>query len=181
MSAATEPQSMKNKLSRNPDVRKTTTFAIVVNGIQIAALILLVAVGAGSAVGYLTYRYQDTSRSADYTDKQRVEANQAMTELVLEKTDDWDAETVVCIVDSAYRPMFENETDYTVSVYILDKAAFAAGQAADKDYDMDTLWGYSKSGPSKDKYHSLIKVAQVTIEKNEKTEEILSFNLKITE
>jgi len=148
---------------------------------QIAALILLVAVGAGSAVGYLTYRYQDTSRSADYTDKQRVEANQAMTELVLEKTDDWDAETVVCIVDSAYRPMFENETDYTVSVYILDKAAFAAGQAADKDYDMDTLWGYSKSGPSKDKYHSLIKVAQVTIEKNEKTEEILSFNLKITE
>ena len=82
---------------------------------QIAALVLLV-VGVASAVGYLTYRYQDTSRSADYTDKQRVEANQSMTQLVLDKTDDWDAATVVCIVDSAFRPMFENETDYTVSV-----------------------------------------------------------------
>ena len=148
---------------------------------QIAALVLLMVVGIGSAVGYLTYRYEGTSRSADYTDAQRVEANKTMTELVLEKTDDWDGETVVCIVDSAYRPMFENETDYTVSVYILDKEAFAAGQAADEDYDMDTLWGYSKSGPSKDKYKSLIKVAQVTIEKNEKTLEILTFDLKTVE
>jgi hypothetical protein len=54
-----------------------------------------------------------------------------MTELVLDKTDEWDAETVVCIVDSAFRPMFEKETDYTVSVYVLDEAAFAAGEAAD--------------------------------------------------
>ena len=148
---------------------------------QIAVLVLLMVVGIGSAVGYLTYRYQDTSRSADYTDKQRVEANQGMTELVLDRTDDWDEETVVCIVDSAYRPMFENETDYTVSVYVLDEEAFAAGQAADYEYSMDTLWGYSKSGPSKDKYHSLIKVATVTICKNEKTGEILSFQLKPVE
>ena len=148
---------------------------------QIAALVLLMVVGVGSAVGYLTYRYQDTSRSADYTDKQRVEANQSMTQLVLDKTDDWDEETVVCIVDSAYRPMFEDETDYTIAVYILDEEAFAAGQAADKDYDMDTLWGYSKSGPSKDKYQSLIKVASVSVCKNEKTGEILSFDLKATE
>ena len=144
---------------------------------QIVALVLLVVVGIGSAVGYLTYRYSGTSRSADYTDKQRVAANQSMTELVLDKTDDWDNETVVCIVDSAFRPMFESETDYTVSVYVLDEDAFAAGQAADKKYNMDTLWGYSKSGPSKDKYQSLIKVAQVSIAKNEKSGEILSFEL----
>ena len=150
-------------------------------GKQIAALVLLIAVGVGSAVGYLTYRYQDTSRSADYTDKQRVEANQSMTQLVLDKTDDWDSETVVCIVDSAYSPMFEDETDYTIAVYILDKEAFAAGQAADKDYDMDTLWLYSKSGPKKDKYQSLIKVASVSVCKNEKTGQILSFDLKAEE
>ena len=148
---------------------------------QIVALVLLVAVGIGSAVGYLTYRYNGTSRSADYTDEQRVEANQTMTELVLEKTDDWDSQTVVCIVDSAFRPMFTDETDYTVSVYVLDEAAFAAGQAdaqaKGKTYNMDTLWLYSKSGPSKDKYQSLVKVAQVSIEKNEKTGEILSFDL----
>ncbi len=148
---------------------------------QIAALVLLVVVGVGSAVGYLTYRYTDTSRSADYTDAQRVEANKGMTELVLEKTDDWDDETVVCIVDSAFRPMFEDETDYTVAVYILDEEAFAEGQKKDSEYGMDTLWGYSKSGPSKDQYKSLIKVASVKVQKNEKTGEILSFDLKAVE
>ena len=144
---------------------------------QIVALALLMVVGAGSAVGYLTYRYDGTSRSADYTDAQRVEANQTMTQLVQDKTDDWDEETLVCIVDSAFRPMFTQETDYTVSVYTLDEAAFAAGQAADSAYGMDTLWGYSKSGPSKDKYQSLVKVATASIVKNEKTGEILSFEV----
>ena len=148
---------------------------------QIAALVLLVCVGVGSAVGYLTYRYNGTSRSADYTDKQRREANQSMTALVLDRTDDWDNETVVCVVDSAFRPMFTDETDYTVSVYVLDEEAFAAGQAADSKYTMDTLWLYSKSGPSKDKYQSLIKVGQAAVEKNEKTGEILSFDLKTVE
>ena len=144
---------------------------------QVAALVLLMVVGVGSAVGYLTYRYTDTSRSADYTDEQRVEANKAMAALVLDKTDDWDDQTVVCIVDSAYRPMFESETDYTVAVYVLDEEAFAAGQQADKDYTMDTLWGYSKSGPSKDKYQPLVKVASVSVIKNEKTDEILTFEV----
>ena len=151
------------------------------SGKQIATLVLLMVVGVGSAVGYLTYRYQDTSRSADYTDDQRVEANKGMTQLVLDRTDDWDDETVVCIVDSAFRPMFEDETDYTIAVYVLDEEAFAAGQAADKKYDMDTLWLYSKSGPKKDKYQSLIKVASVSVCKNEKNGEILSFDLKPVE
>ena len=100
-----------------------------------------------------------------------------MTQLVLDKTNDWDDETVVCIVDSAFRPMFEQETDYTIAVYVLNKEAFAAGQAADKDYDMDTLWGYSKSGPKNDPYGSLEKVASVKVTKNEKTGEILSWEL----
>ena len=144
---------------------------------QIAVLALLVVVGIGSAVSYLGYRYTSTSRSADYSDKQRVKANQSMTELVLDRTDDWDEETVVCIVDSAYRGLFENETDYTLSVYILDAEAFAAGQSADKDYDMDTLWGYSKSGPKKDPYQSLVKVATVSLVQVEKTGEVLSFDV----
>lgn len=144
---------------------------------QIAALVLLMAVGICSAVGYLNYRYTSTSRSADYTDAQRVEANQSMTQLVLEKTDDWDEETVVCIVDSAYRPLFQSETDYTVSVYVLDADAFAAGQAADKKYSMDTLWGYSKSGPQKDKYQSLVKVATAQLQKNETSGEITNFSI----
>jgi hypothetical protein len=142
----------------------------------VITMVCLMIVGTITSVGYLTHRYTDTSRSADYTDTQRIEANKEMTALVLDKTDDWDQETVVCIVDSAFRPMFENETDYTVSVYTLDEEAFAAGQEDDDEYDMNTLWGYSKSGPKKDKYQSLVKVGEVKLVKNEKTGEILAFD-----
>ena len=152
---------------------------------QIVILAVLLLVGIGSAFGYLTYRYNGTSRSADYTDKQRIEANQTMTQVVLDSTDEWDDETVVCIVDKAMRPMFTDETDYTVSVYILDEEAFAAGQAdpdnlnkkGETTYTMDTLWGYSKSGPGKDPYGSLVKVGEAQIVYNEKTDEVLSIGV----
>ena len=148
---------------------------------QIAALVCLMVIGAGSATAYLAYRYTDTSRSADYSTEERMEINQEMTQLVLDATDDWDAETVVCIVDSAYRPLFGKETDYTVSVYTLDEAAFAAGQAdaaaKDKTYDMDTLWAYSKSGPKKDAYGSLVKVATATFTQVEESGEVLNLEV----
>ena len=150
---------------------------------QIVALVCLLAVGITTSVGYLTYRYSATgegkSRSADYTDTQRVEENKGAAQLVLEKTDDWDAETVICVVDSAYRPLFGKETDYTVAVYILDQAAFDEAAAKDDEYTMDTLWGYSKSGPKNDK--SLIKVASVTYTKTESTGEISDWSLKTVE
>ena len=145
---------------------------------QIVALVCLMLVGVVSATGYLAHRYSTSSRSADYSTAERVEANHAMAEVVLDKTDDWDDQTVVCIVDSAYRGLFQSETDYTVSVYVLDQEAFAAGQAADEKYTMDTLWAFSKSGPKKDQYQSLVKVATAQITKNEKTGEILAFSVE---
>ena len=144
---------------------------------QVGALVLLMIIGVGSAVGYLSYRYTDTSRSADYTDSQRVEANKEMAALILEKTDDWDKEKVFCVVDSKYQGLFEAEAEYTVSIYILDEEAFAAGQAADSKYTEDTLWGYSKSGPGKDKYKSLIKVGTLKMTRNEWTDTIVSFKV----
>ena len=140
---------------------------------QIVMLVCLILVGCVSAVGYLGYRYNTSSRSADYSTEERVAVNHEMAELVLERTDDWDGETVVCVVDSAFRGLFQDVTDYTVAVYVLDEEAFAAGQAADGNYTMDTLWSYSKSGPSKDKHQSLVKVASASVSKNEKTGEIL--------
>ena len=142
---------------------------------QMAALVCLLVLGAGSAVGYLSYRYNGTSRSADYTAEERLEANMTMTDTVLLHTSQWDNETVVCIVDSAYRPLFGKETDYTVSVYVLDGEAFARGQQSDGSYTLETLFSYSKSGPGKDQYGSLIKVATARIQKNEKSGEILEF------
>ena len=148
---------------------------------EIIVMVALMLVGVVLAVGYLNYRYNGTSRSADYSTEERVEKNQAMAQLVLDETDDWDDETVVCIVDSAYRPLFGKETDYTVAVYVLDEEAFAAGQAAaaaeNKKYTMDTLWAYSKSGPKSDAYGSLVKVASVTFTQIEKTGEILEFTV----
>lgn len=142
---------------------------------QIITLICLVLIGSVSAVSYLAYRYNTSSRSADYKTEERVEIQKSMADLVLTETDDWDEETVLCVVDSAYRGLFQSETDYTVAVYVLDEEAFAAGQAEDPSYTMDKLWTYSKSGPKKDKYQSLIKVASCDVVKNEKTGEILSF------
>ena len=142
---------------------------------QIVTLICLVLIGSVSAVSYLAYRYNTSSRSADYKTEERVAIQQSMADVVLDKTDEWDDETVICVVDSAYRGLFQSETDYTVAVYTLDEAAFAAGQAEDASYTIDKLWTYSKSGPKKDKYQSLIKVASCDIVKNEKTGEILSF------
>ena len=138
---------------------------------QIAAMVLLVAVGLGG----LGYYLNNNSRSAGYSDEQRVAANKEVTALVEERDQSFDEETMVCIVDSAFRPLFGKETDYTVSIYILDEEAFAAGQQADSKYGMDTLWGYSKSGPGKDKYGSLVKVGTATFTKNEKTGEVTNY------
>ena len=142
---------------------------------QVITLVCLILVGSVSAVGYLGYRYNTSSRSADYKKEERVAIQKDMAQLVLDETDQWDEETVICVVDSAYRGLFQDETDYTVAVYVLDEEAFAAGQADNASYTMDTLWGYSKSGPQKDKYQSLVKVASAKVQKNEKTGEILSF------
>ena len=144
---------------------------------QVVTLVILTLIGAVSATGYLAYRYETSSRSADYSTEERVAANKAMAQVVVDATDDWDDQTVVCIVDSAFRGLFKSETDYTVAVYVLDEDAFAAGQAADSKYTMDTLWKYSKSGPKKDQYQSLIKVASANVLKNEKTGEILEFSI----
>jgi hypothetical protein len=141
-------------------------------------LVCLCLAGVLSATGFLAHRYSTSSRSADYKTEERVEKNHKMAEIVLDRTDDWDEETVVCIVDSEFRGLFESKSEYSVSVYVLDEEAFAAGQAADKGYNMDTLWSYSKSGPKKDKYKSLIKVATATICKDSKTGEILEFTIQ---
>ena len=144
---------------------------------DLVVMICLLLVGLITATGYLGYRYNTSSRSADYSTEERIEANMAMTDVVWENTDEWKDETMICIVDSAYRPLFGSETDYTVSVYILDGEAFAEGQHADGSYTLEALWAYSKSGPKKDKYQSLIKVAEASIQKNEDTGEILSFSI----
>ncbi len=146
---------------------------------QVIALVCLTLVGALSGTGYLAYRYSNTSRSADYTAQQREDANKAMAQIVLDKTDDWDNKTVICVVESAYRPLFGKETDYTVAVYVLDKEAFAEAQAKNSKYTMDSLWGYSKSKAKKDE--ALERVALVTLTQNQSTGAVQDFTVEPAE
>ncbi len=145
---------------------------------QLVALVCLLAVGVCSSIGYLTYRYsadgEGKSRSADYTDAQRVDYNKAMTQVVLSKTDEYDNETLVCIVDSAYRDLFDPDTDYTVSIYQLNEGV--------SDADAEECWTLSKSGPAKDPYKTMLqKLATATFTYTEKTGEVADFNLKPVE
>ena len=55
---------------------------------QLITLIVLIMVGLFSATGYLAYRYNTSSRSADYSAAERVATNHAMAEVVLDNTDD---------------------------------------------------------------------------------------------
>ncbi len=148
---------------------------------QVTALVLLMVIGAGTATLYLSYRYSTSSRSADYSAEERVAANHMMQKHLRDNNPELFAEDaeIITIVDSAYRGMFDKDTDYTVSVYVLDEAAFAAGQAADEDYTIDTLWAYSKSGPKKDKYQSLQKLGELTFTQNEDTLAISDWNMEL--
>ncbi len=168
------PVTQRAKLTFCPDAD------LQFNTKQVIAMVLLIAVGLTGTVFYLNDRYGTTSRSADYSDTERVEANKAATALVEAQDSTYDDATLICIVDSAYRGLFEKETDYTVSIYVLDEEAFAKGQAADAKYTLDTLWGYSKSGPSKDKYGSLVKVGSVKYTQNESTDEITGWTISYT-
>lgn len=142
---------------------------------QVLTLIALTLSGCLLATGYFAYRYQTSSRSADYSTEERVELNQKMTSVVCDSVQDLEDGTYVGIIDSAYRPIFGNETEYTVSLYLLDEDAFAAGVQDNSKYGMDTLWAYSKSGPKKDAYGSLIKVGTALFTYGEETGDVSDF------
>ena len=148
---------------------------------QIAALVCLVAIGVGSTIGYLTYRYNNTSRSADFTTEQRIEETKEASQIVQEQTSDWDNETVIGIVSKANRPLFGKETSYTIDVYILDQAVFdaqvEASRESDDPYTMDTIYGYSLTPAKKDK--ALIRVATATYIQNEETGQIADFQMTL--
>ena len=149
---------------------------------QIGALVLLMVIGAGTAAGYLTYRYSISSRSADYSAEERIATNHMMQKYLRDRNPElFEEGGIFTIVDSAYRGMFDSDTDYTVSVYMLDEEAFAAGQAEDESYTTDTLWAYSKSGPSKDKYQSLIKIADLKFTQEKDSLAISDWKLDMVE
>ncbi len=171
------PITNRMQLTYSPDTNMKFTRR------QIAALVCLTVIGVGTSIGYLTYRYDSTSRSADFTKEQRIQETKEASQIVQELTDQWDDKTVIGIVSKANRPLFASETAYTIDVYILDEDAFAAKAEETKDsdspYTMDTIYGYSLSPAKKDK--ALIRVATATYVQNEKTGQVEDFQLLLTD
>ncbi|MCD7756068.1 MAG: hypothetical protein LUJ09_07060 [Firmicutes bacterium] len=134
------------------------------NKVQIATLVILFAVGVGSVFGYLGYYYQTTSLSSNYESDERIAANQQMLEILQEQGDEWDADSTVTIVESAYKEFLGHEITYTVAVY----------QVADGVTIDDSLWGLSKSPASENE--NLTRLATVTIlyDESSDTAQILS-------
>jgi ECF transporter S component (folate family) len=134
---------------------------------QIALLAVLFVVGVGCVLGYLNFYYSTTSLSGAYTTEERIEANKSMEPIVLEKCDDWDDDTVVTIVESAYRPFLGSETTYNVAVYTADQDKLSDG--------LDEVWKLSKSKAAK--HEALSRVATAVIVVNDRTGEVLSFEV----
>ena len=139
---------------------------LVFNKKQIAALVLVVVVGLGSAAGYLTYYYNNNSVTKDYTAEEVVERNKAMHAIILAENDLLPEENTVAVVEYAAKPIWGKETTYTVAYY----------QAVEGAEITDKMWSYKKTPASKDE--NLVKLATVTIVAENKTDKVISYEVK---
>ena len=133
---------------------------------QIAAQVLLMAIGAGSAVGYLNYYYNNNSVTKDYTAEEVVEMNHLVHDIILAEEPEIPADTTLAVIEYAAKPFFGTETTFTVALY----------QAKADAAITDAMWSYKKTPASKDE--SLLRIGTVTIVTHNKTGEVLSFEIQ---
>lgn len=118
---------------------------------NIALLIALFVISAGSVFGYSVYSYNTTSLSAGYSAQERREKNMAMREYALEAHPELAGEDVVCVIERALPKFGERDVSYSVAVYTVDAAELENNIAEERakdtesDYGRETLDGYSKS------------------------------------
>lgn len=142
----------------------------------------LLVLGSGLVTGYAIYNYNTTSLSSAWSGEQRYSQNCLMNAAILNADQTLSGEDTVSIVESAYSKVGQEDATYTVAVYQVDAAAFAANAQAAKaedpnaDYTMDTLRGYSKTPASKDT--SLVRMATATVVADKKTGEIKSVSVE---
>ena len=132
---------------------------------QIVALALLMVIGAGSAAGYLHYYYNNNSITKDYSAAEVIEKNHLVHEIILEEDATVDADNTLAVIEYAAKPFFGQDTTYTVALY----------QAKEDASITDSMWSYKKTPASKDQ--SLERVATVTIVTDNKTGDVLGFDL----
>ena len=130
---------------------------------QVITLVVLLAVGIGSSIGYLTYYYNNNSVTKDYSAEEVIEMNHQMHDIIVDKDGTVPADTTLAVIEYAAKPFFGEETTYTVALY----------QAKADASITEKMWSYKKTPASKDE--TLERVATVTIVTNNKSGEVLSF------
>ena len=135
---------------------------------QVVALVVLMAIGVGSAVGYLTYRYETSSRAAEYTTEERVEMNKTMDEIIEEQTNGGANAATVSVIEYAYRPFLGKETTYTVAYYAVDPEAAAPGTD-----NFEQLWSLKKTPASQKEELTRLGTAEIIL--NEETGAVVEF------
>ena len=133
---------------------------------QVAALALLVVIGAGSAVGYLNYYYNNNSITKDYSAEEVIEYNHLVHDIITDQEASVPEDTTVAVIEYASKPFFGKETTYDVALY----------QAKEGASITDKMWSYKKTPASKDE--TLQRIATVTIVTDNKTGEVLSFTFQ---
>jgi ECF transporter S component (folate family) len=139
---------------------------------QIAALVLVVVIGLGSTVGYLSYYYNNNSVTKDYTAEEVVEMNKKMHGIIMEKEDGLDETKTVAVIEYAAKPFFGKDATYTVALYQLK------ADATDKDGNPITeiqtyMWSLKKTPASKDKNLELVFKKTIVVEN--KTDAVLTY------
>ena len=132
---------------------------------QIAVLAVLIVVGIGSAIGYLNYYYDNNSITKDYSADQVVEMNHFVHDIIVDQEESVPADKTVAVIEYASKPFFGSQTTYDVALY----------QAKEGASITDAMWGYKKTPASKDE--NLTRLATVTIVTDNKTGEVVSFNI----
>jgi len=130
---------------------------------QVVALVVLLVIGIGSAVGYLNYYYNNNSVTKDYSAEEVVEMNHLMHDIILQEDPEVPAEDTLAVIEYAAKPFFGKQTTYTVALY----------QAKEDASITESMWSYKKTPASKDE--TLERVATVTVVTDNDSGDVLSY------
>ena len=136
---------------------------------QVIALVILLVVGIGSAIGYLNYYYNNNSITKDYSAEEVIEMNHLVHDIITDEEPEVPADTTLAVIEYAAKPFFGKDTTYTVALY----------QAKEGASITEKMWSYKKTPASKDE--TLERVATVTIVTANKTGEVLSYESEAAE
>ncbi len=164
-----------------PPVRKQGYVSSGVDGLSLTKkhIVLLAALfllSVAATASYAVYDYNHKSFSASYSAQERLERNTEMNAWVAKETGEIPEAELVTIIESARSKVGAPEMTYELAVYRVNRAAFEEKAAADADYSLNTLRGYSKSKAARD--GALERLGTAIAVTDKKTGEHISLDIR---